>query len=129
MPQWHGGSAKRKSTGGRSRVPRKKRAYEIGSLPVETALGEPEIKIVRTMGGNRKFRLKSVDYVNVTDPSTKKSSKVQIIRFLRNPANIDYNRRGVITGGTIVETELGEAKITSQPGVDGVLNAVLISKA
>ena len=129
MPQWHGDLAKRKSTGGRSRVPRKKRAYEIGNLPAETTLGETEAKVVAAMGGNRKFKLKTSDCVNVTNPSTKETKKVQIVRFIKNPANIDYNRRGVITKGTVVETELGEARITSQPGVDGVLNAILISKA
>ena len=89
-------------------------------------MGKTEVKVVRAMGGNVKYRLKTVDYVNVTDPATKKTKKVPIIRFLRNPANIDYNRRGVLTKGAIIETELGEAEITSQPGVDGVLNAVLI---
>jgi small subunit ribosomal protein S8e len=126
MPQWHGGLLKRKRTGGRTRSHRRKRSYEIGSLPAETTMGKTDMKVVRAMGGNVKYRLKKVDYVNVTDPETKKTKKVPITRFLKNPANIDYNRRGVITKGALVETELGEAKITSQPGVDGVLNAVLI---
>ncbi|HJX23049.1 MAG TPA: 30S ribosomal protein S8e [Candidatus Bathyarchaeia archaeon] len=125
MPQWHGGLLKRKRTGGRTRSHRRKRSYEIGSLPAETIIGETDLKVVRAMGGNVKYRLKTADQANVTDPATKKTTKVPILRFLRNPANIDYNRRGVITKGALIETELGEAEITSQPGVDGVLNAIL----
>ena len=88
-------------------------------------MGEIDLKVVQTMGGNVKFRLKTADEANVTDPATKKTTKVPILRFLGNPANVDYNRRGVITKGALIETELGEAEITSQPGVDGVLNAIL----
>jgi small subunit ribosomal protein S8e len=43
-----------------------------------------------------------------------------------NPASMDYQRRKVITRGTIIKTEKGLAKVTSRPGQDGILNAVLI---
>jgi small subunit ribosomal protein S8e len=42
-----------------------------------------------------------------------------------NPANADYNRRGVITKGTIVRTEKGLARIISRPGQTGSLSAVV----
>jgi small subunit ribosomal protein S8e len=44
----------------------------------------------------------------------------------KNPANKDYERRGVITKGAVLETEIGLAKVLSRPGQDGVINAVLI---
>ena len=44
---------------------------------------------------------------------------------ISNPSNRDYNRRKIITKGTIVETELGDATIISRPGQDSILNAVL----
>ncbi|HDN05822.1 MAG TPA: 30S ribosomal protein S8e, partial [Candidatus Bathyarchaeota archaeon] len=47
---------------------------------------------------------------------------------IRNPANVDYDRRGVITKGAIIETSLGLARVTSRPGQNGVINAVLISE-
>jgi small subunit ribosomal protein S8e len=40
-------------------------------------------------------------------------------------ANADYNRRGVITKGTIVRTEKGLARIISRPGQNGALSAVV----
>jgi small subunit ribosomal protein S8e len=56
------------------------------------------------------------------------TEKLVIQTVLDNPANIDYNRRGVITKGVIVRTEKGLAKIVSRPGQDGVLNAVLVEE-
>ncbi len=73
----------------------------------------------------KKFKLVSDEYVNVSDPSTGLTEKLKIVDVVRNPANVDYNRRGVITRGVIVRTEKGLVKIVSRPGQDGVLNAVV----
>ena len=45
---------------------------------------------------------------------------------VENPANRHYIRRNILTRGTIIKTEKGNARITSRPGQDGVVNAVLI---
>jgi small subunit ribosomal protein S8e len=105
-----------------------KRRYEKGSFPTETVQGEPRKKSVRRRGGNVKIRVLSVNQANVSDPSTGKTEKVEIVRVVRNPANVDYNRRGVITKGTVIETPLGTARITSRPGQDGIVNAILTPK-
>ncbi|MEK6949175.1 MAG: 30S ribosomal protein S8e, partial [Nanoarchaeota archaeon] len=44
-----------------------------------------------------------------------------------NPANRHFVRRNIMTKGAIIETEKGKARITSRPGQDGAVNAVLIS--
>ncbi len=75
-----------------------------------------------------KIRLLRASYANVSNLSTGKTIKTEILRVIRNPANVDYNRRGVITKGTIIETPLGTARITSRPGQDGLVNAVLLQK-
>jgi len=117
----------RKPSGGRIRPHRKKRKFELGRPPTETLLGREEIrKVERVKGGNIKIRLKLSVFANVTDPETGKTQRVPITRVKKNPANPDYSRRGVITRGAIIETPLGEAVITSRPGQDGVVNAVLI---
>jgi small subunit ribosomal protein S8e len=128
MSQWHGDLDKKKPTGGKRRRYRGKRAFEMGSPPAETSLGKLAVKIHRVRGGGKKARLQSCNYANVTDPDTKKTSKVEITRVVRNPANIDYDRRGVITKGTIIETPVGQAKVTSKPGQNGVVNALLVRK-
>ncbi|MEK6848627.1 MAG: 30S ribosomal protein S8e, partial [Nanoarchaeota archaeon] len=43
------------------------------------------------------------------------------------PANRHFIRRNIMTKGSVIDTELGKARITSRPGQDGVVNAVLIS--
>jgi small subunit ribosomal protein S8e len=119
---------KKKPSGGRKRAYRKKRRFELGSFPAETALGELKRKTVRGRGGTQKLKILSNNQVCVTDPKTRKTEKVEIARVSKNPANVDYNRRGVITKGAIIETSLGLARITSRPGQNGMLFAVLIKE-
>ena len=125
MSVWNGDTRKKKSSGGRKRVYRKKRNSELGSFPTETTLGELKRKIKRERGGSQKLKLLSDKQVCVTDPKTGKTEKLEIIRVAKNPANVDYDRRGVITKGAIVETPSGLARVTSRPGQDAVLNAIL----
>ena len=126
MSVWHGSTRKRKLTGGKKRANRAKKKYEEGGFPAETTLGEPRRKSVRVMGGSTKIKVLSEKFVSVTNPKTGKTEKCEITRVVRNGANVDYNRRGVITKGAEIETALGLAKVTSRPGNDGVINAVLV---
>lgn len=125
---WHGGLTKRKPSGGKRRPYRTKRAHERGGHPIETRLGEAELRVKRGRGGNIKLKLASGDEVNVSDPTTGKTERLKILGVVRNPASIDYNRRGIITKGAIIRTEKGLAKIVSRPGQDGVLNAVILTE-
>ncbi len=126
MSVWHGSLRKRKLTGGKKRAYRAKKKYEEGGYPAETILGEPKRKSIRGYGGNAKTKVLSDNSVSVTDPKTGKTQKTEITRVVRNGANVDYNRRGVITKGAEIETALGLAKVTSRPGNDGIINAVLV---
>lgn len=128
MSVWHGDLHKRKPSGGRKRAYRRKRKFEEGRFPTETTLDEPERKTIKGRGETIKIRVLSDKYACVTDPKSGKTEKVEITRVVKNPVNIDYDRRGVITKGTIIETSLGLARVTSRPGQDGVINAVLISE-
>lgn len=127
MSVWHGNLHKKKISGGRKRAYRKKRKFEKGSFPAETKLGELKRR-VRKRGGLVKARLLGVTHVNLSNPSTGKTKRVEILRVIENPASVDYDRRGVITKGTIMETPLGSARVTSRPGQNGVVNAILVSK-
>jgi len=128
MSVWHGSMRKRKLTGGRKRAHRVKRKYEKGSFPAETILGEPKRRSTKVQGGKTKTRALSDKYASVTDQKTGKTEKTEIQRVVKNRANVDYNRRGVITKGAEIATSLGLARVTSRPGGDGVINAVLIGK-
>jgi small subunit ribosomal protein S8e len=128
MSVWHGDLRKRKRTGGRKRVFRVKRNFEKGAFPAETILGETKRRKPRGYGGNIKTKVLNEKFASVTDPKTGITKKSDILRVVRNRANVDYNRRGVITKGAEIETSLGLARVTSRPGNDGVINAILIGK-
>lgn len=127
MAQWQGRS-KRKTSGGRIRLHRKKRPFEIGREKQFTHVSENKSIKIRTAGHNLKMRLLGSDMANVVDPKTRKSSKVKILTVLENSANPFYIRRNIINKGAIIETEIGKAKVTSRPGQHGVVNAILIPK-
>ena len=118
---------RRKQTGARYKDYRKKRQHELGREPSFSKLGKKRVQVIRTMGANRKLRLLSADTANLFDPKLKSYKQVKIKTITDNPANRHFIRRNIMTKGAVVDTELGKAKITSRPGQDGIVNAVLIS--
>ena len=122
---WQGESV-RKVTGGRRRQAQGKRRFEIGLAPADTHIGEDRTKMVRIMGGNIKVRSMRAQYANVTKLSNGETKKVKIETVEENGANPNYVRRNLLTKGAIVRTEIGHARITSRPGQDGLINAVLV---
>ncbi|MEM4491359.1 MAG: 30S ribosomal protein S8e, partial [Sulfolobales archaeon] len=117
----------RKISGGVRRPSRKKRKYELGGYPLLTKIGSKDVRIKeRAMGGRILVRAKLVSYANVYDPEAKTCRKVKITKVVENRANREYVRLGIITKGSIIETEAGLAQVTSRPSRDGVVNAILI---
>lgn len=128
MSIWQGHLHKKKPSGGRKRAYRRKRKFEQGSSPAETTLGEPKRKNKKGRGRTAKIKILAGKYAIVTNQKSGKTEKAEIMRVVRNPVNIDYDRRGVITKGAVIETSLGLARVTSRPGQDGMINAVLVSE-
>lgn len=116
----------KKPSGSRYKSCKKKRLYELGSLPTHTKLDKRKSRKVRVLGGNTKTKLLSDETVNIVDKKTKKVEKVKIKGVVENPANRHFVRRNILTKGTVIETEKGKARITSRPGQEGVINAVLL---
>jgi len=127
MAIWQGRS-KRKPTGWRLTLYRKKRRYEIGKEPVFTLVGSEKRSVSRVRGANTKVRLLKAQFANVADPATNKTQKVKIITVKESPANPNYVQRNIITKGAVIQTELGPAKVTSRPGQDGSINAILVKE-
>lgn len=118
--------SRKKISGGSYKDFRKKKLRYLAREPAMTRIGEEtKLKKIRAMGGNEKHRLLMVNYANVSMPDGK-TKKVEIKTVLENPANRQYVRRNIITKGTIIETEVGKAVVTSRPGQDGIVNAKLI---
>jgi small subunit ribosomal protein S8e len=126
MALWQGRS-KRKPSGGRYRPFRKKRKREISREQQFAFIGDPRRKLYRTKGGNRKVRVLKEQFANVLDPRTSTTKKVKIVTVKENSSNPHYVTRNIMTRGAVVQTELGLAKITSRPGQDGMINAVLVT--
>ncbi len=111
-----------KLTGGRRHPLRTRRKYEMDRYPNE-ALNEAQETVTRKVRGkNRKTALKTIDFVNLA--GGEKVKKTKILKVLENPTNNDYQRRGVITKGAILEPQDGKGKVVSRPGQDGVVNAI-----
>jgi len=114
-----------KLTGGR-RIPlRTRRKYEIDRYPNEALSGKQVTVTRKVRGKNQKTALKTIDFVNLAIPNSK-VKKTKIVRVLENSTNNDYQRRGVITKGAILETEDGKCRVVSKPGQHGTVNAILV---
>lgn len=120
--------SKRKYTGGRKVAVRGRRKFELDRYPNEAVLGGSQTKTRNVRGNNRKTALKFGAFANLTDPVSKKTTHSKILQVIRNPANKDYERRGVISKGALLETDSGIAKVISRPGQDGCINAVLVKQ-
>jgi small subunit ribosomal protein S8e len=127
MALWHG-TSKRTPSGGRRILHQKKRRREIGRETAPTQIGEDERVKARVHGGGEKVRAVSVEEANVTDPETGDTEPAEIETVVENPANPHFVRRNFITKGAIIETEAGPARVTSRPGQNGDVNAVLVEE-
>jgi small subunit ribosomal protein S8e len=98
----------------------------MGRIPTETVMGEPKRRIIDSKGKYKKSPAFRLNMVNVTDPKKNETYRTELLDVEENLANMDYQRRKVITKGTIIKTSKGRARVTSRPGQDGILNAILI---
>lgn len=125
MTKWQLKS-KRKKTGGLLKRHSKKKRYQRGRDYIPAHVGKPKKRTRRTMGRNKKIMALSADMANVLVDG--KSQKAKILAVRENPADDQFVRRNIITKNAVIETELGLARVTSRPGQNGIVNAVLIKK-
>lgn len=130
MAQWQGKS-NRKPTGGRLVLARSKRKFEISREKQYTRVAASEDKESRKqyrgMGGSEKVGMLSAYYANVVDKKTNTVKKAKITTVVENPSDPNFVQRNILNKGAKIKTELGDAIVTSRPGQDGSVNAVLIN--
>ena len=114
-----------KITGGRRHPLKTRQKFQLDRYPNEALIGDQETSTRKTRGNNRKTGLKTVRHVNLV-LSDAKIKRSKIVKVLENKTNNDYQRRGVITKGAILETEDGKCRVISRPGQCGIINAVLV---
>jgi len=116
----------RKPTGGKYKKARKKKFHEQQGIVTTTKLGERKNKTKRKQGGSRKTITLSTNIANITNKKTTKKAK--ITNVLETPSNTFLARQNILTKGTIIETEIGKAKITNRPSQEGHVQAELLSQ-
>lgn len=136
MVQWHTKS-RRKSTGGLRRTvnARDKKLSERGGDKALTQLAdahqEPRRKTVKAMGGTVKVKALRVKKANVTDQAKKKTGLWEITTVKQNLADRLFVRRNIITQNAVIEVknsgQTAFARVTSRPGQDGIVNAILLT--
>lgn len=120
------GKGRKKPSGGKLTQARSKRRYELGREPTMTRIGNESRKVLRGLGGNTKAILMLGSEANVYNPTDKTTVRSKVVTVKSNPANPHFVQRNILNKGTVITTEAGEARITSRPGQDGIINAVLL---
>jgi len=115
----------RKISGGKYIKNRKKKSYEIAGQKRIVKIGEEKRKTKKTRGGNKKSFLLKATFINVFSKD-KKLKKVKIKNVIETPSNKFLARQNILTKGAIVETEIGNVKITNRPTQEGIVNGILL---
>ena len=125
MAQWNLRS-RRTKTGKLLKKSSKKFKRNRGRDFLPAHIGARRVEKSRTKGGGEKSILMAADVANVIVNG--KAQKAKIVTVSGNAADSRFVRRNIITKGAIIQTELGKARVTSRPGQDGVINAVLVAE-
>jgi len=96
----------KRSASGAKRIPaNKKRAFEKGRQAANTRIGTKRIHLVRTRGGNRKFRALRLDSGNFSWGSEGISRKTRVIGVAYHPSNNELVRTNTLTKSAVVQID------------------------
>ncbi|KAI9681258.1 MAG: ribosomal protein S8A [Caeruleum heppii] len=96
---------KRAATGAKRAYYRKKRAFEKGRQPANTRIGTKRIHLVRTRGGNRKYRALRLESGNFSWGSEGIARKVRVIVVSFHPSNNELVRTNTLTKSAVVQVD------------------------
>jgi len=102
--------SKRKPTGGKRSQMRKKRKYQLGRPSAMTKLGTKRIHVVRTRGGNQKFRALTLEAGNFAWGSEACTRKTRIINVVYNASNNEFVRTNTLVRGSIIQIDAAPFK-------------------
>ena len=81
------------------------RAFEKGRQPANTRIGAKRIHLVRTRGGNRKFRALRLDSGNFSWGSEGVARKTRVIGVAFHPSNNELVRTNTLTKSAVVQID------------------------
>jgi len=96
---------KRRATGGRRRVLRGKRKFELGRAPALTKLGEKRIHLVRTRGGHYKHRALRLNEGHFVWPGEAATKRSRILNVVYNATSNELVRTNTLVKGCIVQID------------------------
>ena len=85
--------------------PNDTRAFEKGRQPANTRIGAKRIHLVRTRGGNQKYRALRLDSGNFSWGSEGLARKVRVIGVSFHPSNNELVRTNTLTKAAVVQID------------------------
>ncbi|KAG5477865.1 hypothetical protein LSCM1_05168 [Leishmania martiniquensis] len=101
---------KRKITGGKTKIHRKRMKAELGRLPANTRLGARRVSPVRARGGNFKIRALRLDTGNFAWGSEATAQRVRILDVVYNATSNELVRTKTLVKNCIVAVDAAPFK-------------------
>jgi small subunit ribosomal protein S8e len=98
---WH----KRRATGGKKKPIRKRRKFESGRPAANTKISPKRIHVVRTRGGNKKYRALRLDHGNYSWGSEAVTRKTRVLDVVYNASNNELVRTKTLVKNCIVQID------------------------
>merc|ERR1712216_50422 len=95
---------KRRATGGKRPVYRKKRKYELGRPAAGTRIGTKRIRM-RVRGGHTKFRALRLEHGNFSWPSEACTRRTRVLDVVYNATNNELVRTKTLVKNAIVQID------------------------
>jgi small subunit ribosomal protein S8e len=96
---------KRRLTGGRMPIHKKKRQFESGRPSANTKLDSKRVRRIRVRGGNYKFRALRLDAGNFTWGSEQIAKKTRVMDVVYNASNNELVRTKTLVKNSIIEID------------------------
>jgi len=102
---------KRRLTGGRVNVHKKKRKYEMGRPMAQTRLGHKRVRVVKCRGKNTKYRALKLDAGNFSWGSENCTRKVRCLDVVYNASNNELVRTKTLVKNAIIQVDATPFKV------------------
>jgi small subunit ribosomal protein S8e len=102
---------KRKTSGGKTKIHRKRRVHELGRLPGNTKLGARRVTSVRARGGNYKVRGLRLDTGNFAWSTYAISQRARILDVVYNATSNELVRTKALVKNCIVSVDAAPFKL------------------
>ena len=102
---------KRKTSGGKTKITRKRRKHELGRLPGNTKLGARRVTSVRARGGHYKVRALRLDTANFAWGTEGIAQRARILDVVYNATSNELVRTKTLVKNAIVSVDAAPFKV------------------